>query len=446
MSSPQADPDLCVIGGSEAGLAACLGAVALGLSCVLVDDGDPSGLTNPDLALAALAEATAEPGRRAEAWQIMVQALARAASERRHARFAAMNVRLVRGTGRFIDATTLSAGDQVIRARRFFIATGGQQPAWRLAAALPAGTRLRVADLARREQPPRDILIVGGGVQAVAAAQSLARLGSRVTLAADALLPDIDPELKASLAARLNRDGVIVLPGHLQMVRDVAGRAEATLSTGAQITAAELLLAEESLPALQDLDVANAGLRLEGDKLVLDAGLRNSRRHILAIGRAAGARSSQEGVAQAGHALRTAFLPVPTRFKAHLVPLVTATDPQIAIVGRPCASGEGRVWRSPLAHTGGSALRGDTEGQVKIWTDRRDRVCCAGLVGSNVRELISFWTLAIAQGLTLAQVGEVVVPTPSLSESTRAIAVQDLARRLSSPMVRRGLRAARWFG
>ena len=446
MSSPQVDPDLCVIGGSEAGLAACLGAVALGLSCVLVDDGDPSGLTNPDLALVALADATAEPECHAEAWPRVAGALSRAAPDRRHARFAALNVRLVRGTGRFIDGATLRAGDQIIRARRFFIATGGRQPAWRLTAALPTGRRLVIADLARLEQPPRDVLIVGGGMQAISAAQSLARLGSRVTLAADALLPDLDPELVAPLKARLRQDGVTMLPGHLQMVRDVAGRAEATLSTGTQITATRLLLADESRPALQALDVGNAGLSMNGDNLRLDAGLRTSRRHILAIGRAAGARSSQAGVAQAGHALRSAFLPLPTRFKAPLVALVTATHPQIASVGRPCASGEGRVWRAPLAHTGGAALSGDTDGQIKVWTDRRGRVCGAGLVGSNVRDLIPFWTLTVARGLTLAQVGEVVPPTPSLSESIRAIAVQDLARRLGTPMVRRVVRAARWFG
>lgn len=446
MSGTEAVADLCVIGGSEAGLAACLGAVALGLTCVLVDDGDPSGLGNPDLALAALANAAADPSRHADAWEAVANALARAAPERRHARFGAMNVRLIRGCGRFGDGGALMVDGLAIRARRIFIATGGRQPAWRLTEGLLPGTRLSISDLGRLERSPRDILVVGGGPQAVSAAQSLARLGSRVTLAVGAVLPGFDPELTAPLVSQLRRDGVTFRTGHLQVARAVDGGVEAQLSDGPPLTAARLLLAEEGRPALDGLDLARVGLMQNRESLVLDAGLRTSRRHIHAIGRAAGAASTAEGVAQAGHALRAAFLRIPGRFRGELVPVATATEPQIGAVGRSSDAGEGRSWRWPLAQTGGAALLGLEGGEVKVSTDRRGRVIAAGLVGTDVRELLPFWSLAVTQGLTLAQLGQVAVPTPSRSESIRTIALQDLGQRLRSPWLRRALTAARWFG
>ena len=446
MPRTEAIPDLCIIGASEAGLAACLGAVALGLSCVLVDDGDPSGLDNPDLLLATLAHAAAEPAGRVEAWRSVRKALAQAAPERRHARFAAMNVRIVRGIARFGDATTLLSGGETIRARRFFIATGGVQPGWDSVEALPPEARPSITDLARLDDAPRDMLVVGGGPRAVSAAQSLARLGTRVTLAAPTLLPGFDPELAAPLVAGLRRDGVQLRSTLLQAAHPAPGGITARFADGTGMVASHLLLAEDGRPALKALDLERAGVAREDGSLVLDAGLRTTRRHILAVGRAAGAASSAEGIAQAGHALRAAFLPVPQRFRAELVPSVTATQPQIATVGRVMEGTGALVWRWPLEQTGGGALFGTSEGQIKVTTDRRGRILHAGLVGPQVRDLVPFWTLALSRGLTLGQLAGMAVPVPSLSEAVRSIAVQDLGRRLGSPWVRRMLQAARWLG
>ncbi|MDX7950674.1 FAD-dependent oxidoreductase [Lichenihabitans sp. Uapishka_5] len=446
MSSTQDRPDLCVIGASEAGLAACLGAVALGLSCVLVDDGDQSGYRNPDLTLAMLARAAADPARHAAAWTGLAQALAAAAPDRSHARFGALNVRLLRGRARFIDAATLQVGDATLRARRVFIATGGIQPSHRLAAGLPQGACLTVADVGQWRERPRAVLVVGGGLEALSIAQSLARLGSRVTLMSDALLPDVDPELAAPLLAQLRQDGVTIVPGPLQGVEASPGGVEARLPDGTSIEATHLILAEAWRPALEALDLARAGVATNAQGLVLDAGLRTSRRTILAIGRAAGAGSSPEGIMQAGHALKTAFTPVPGRLRPECVPVVSATLPEIATVGRLPAAAAARIWRWPLSQTGGALLAVDRDGSLKVVTDRHGRILWVGLVGSEVRELISFWSLAIARNLTLADLGDVLAPLPSRSEAHRAIVVQEIGRRLASPWVRRALNVMRRLG
>lgn len=440
MASADTNPDLCVIGASEAGLAVCLGAVALGVSCCLVDDGEPDGLRNPDLALATLARAANHEDRES-AWLSVARALARAAAERRHARFAALNIRILRGTARFLDPATLDCAGTRITARRFVIATGGCQPSWRLAESLGPGVRLSVADLCRVRTTPAAVLVVGGSAEAVAAAQSLARLGSRVTLAIDPLLPGFDPELATRLDPQLRRDGLSILDARLQLVRPRSGGASATFSNGATIDTPHLLLAEAPRPAVEALDPTQASLALCNGTLKLDASLRTSKPHIFAVGRAAGARSTAEGVAQAGHVLRAALTPVPGRLKPEAMPLVTATRPEIAQVGRLDGGAGTRVFRTPLS----SPEPGAAGSLLKVVTDRRGRVIGAGLVGREVRDLLPFWSLAVSRGLTLADLGDVVPPSPSASESLRAIVVQDLARRLSSPWARHALRVMRRF-
>lgn len=440
MASAKTSPDLCVIGASEAGLAVCLGAVALGATCWLVDDGASDGLRNPDLALATLARvATSDSDT---AWQTLARALAGAAAERRHARFAALNVRILRGTASFLDPKILDCGDTRVTARRFVVATGGFQPSWRLADGLAPGVRLSVADLCRLRKTPAAVLVVGGGAEAVAAAQSLARLGSRVTLATAAVLPDLDPELVARLKPHLHRDGISIVDATLHLVRPSRLGAVAAFSNGLTLEVPHLLLAETPHPALAALEPAKAGLTLAGRGLTLDLTLRTSKPHIFAVGRAAGARSTAEGVAQAGMVLRAALTPLPGRLKPALTPLVAATRPEIAQVGRLGRRDGDRAFRTPLPSAGGDA----TGGMLKVVTDRRGRVVGAGLIGPDVREMLPFWSLAVARGLTLADLGDVVAPTASVSESLRAIAIQDLARRLASPWVRQGLRMVRRLG
>ncbi|MBE7219968.1 MAG: NAD(P)/FAD-dependent oxidoreductase, partial [Caulobacteraceae bacterium] len=404
----------------------------------LIDDGESDGTRNPDVALATLARLAAASGKGSEIGPALSRSLAAAAAERRLARFAAMNIRILRGMGRFLDAATVAVGDERVKARRFVIATGGRQPSWRWAEDLASGVRLSLADLCRLRTAPEAVLVLGGSAEAVSAAQSLARLGSRVTLVAEALLPGYDPELLGRLEPRLRRDGIAVLRGTLERAQATPSGALATLSDGTTLTVPHLLFAEAPHPALAPLDPERAGLALRDGALVLDAALRTSKPHIFAVGRVAGARSTAEGTAQAAHVLRAALMPVAGRLKPEMVPLVAVTRPEIAQVGRLVADAGTRAFRTPLPSHADEA-----GGLLKVVVDRRGRIIGAGLAGSGAPDLLPFWSLAIARGLTLTDLRDAIPPSPSAAESLRAIVVQDLAWRLASPWVRHALRVAR---
>ena len=431
-----ARPDLCVIGAGDAGRAAAIGGVALGLNVVLVDAGDGSEV-DPTLLLEALRieamggalQANGAGPSFAELRDRLNGRVARAAADRRLARLAAMTIGVIRDTGRFKDSTTLVAGGRSIRARRFMIATGAT------ADRTAGGQAGSIGSLLRWSALPDRLAVVGAGANALSFAQSLCRLSTSVTVRADTPLPDTDPELSALLLQRMRTEGVAF---HAELPRDGSGDGSLTIETG------------RDHPRLQALSVGSAGIETAADGLILDPSLRTTNRRVYAIGRAAGAKSVAESLAQAGIALRAAFFRLPFRPQPAAVPFTTLTDPQIATVGlsesEARALGAVKVRRWPLAETDAGALQGVTFGHLKVITDPAGRVLGAGIVGTNARDLIGVWSLAVAQRLSLDDLATVGAAMPSFSEASRRIALSHRAETLAGPWVRRLARASLWFG
>ncbi len=123
-------------------------------------------------------------------------------------RFEGLGVHVIRDWARFISKTEVQAGETVIEARRFVIATGSSP----LVPPIPGldgvdyFTNETIFDLRER---PDHLLIVGGGPIGMEMAQAHLRLGCKVTVVegAKALGKD-DPELAAIVLDRLRGEGV----------------------------------------------------------------------------------------------------------------------------------------------------------------------------------------------------------------------------------------------
>src|SRR5689334_20307761 len=136
-------PDICVIGGGPGGIRLAVAAANAAVPVVLIEKG-PLGGTNladgavPSKALIAAASEY-ETLRRGPAFGVTGQALrVDFAKVREHTaavrsavaatvsaeRLGALGVKVIAGAARFVDPRTVSAGDTIVRARRFVIATG----------------------------------------------------------------------------------------------------------------------------------------------------------------------------------------------------------------------------------------------------------------------------------------------------------------------------------
>lgn len=197
--------------------------------------------------------------------------------------------------------------------------------------------------------PPPAAVVLGAGRTGCALAQALARVGSTVTLVevAGRVLPRCAPEISGIIAAALRRDGVRLITGAriVTVAPTLDGGAWVGTGGGEDVAADRLIVATGHRAAVDGLNLPMAGIELaaSGRAPVVDARLRTSNHRVFAAGAVVGTAGAADAAAAMGrlaarHALahRIAGPRVP-----HLpswpevpVPWTTATDPQVALVGR----------------------------------------------------------------------------------------------------------------
>jgi pyruvate/2-oxoglutarate dehydrogenase complex dihydrolipoamide dehydrogenase (E3) component len=159
-------------------------------------------------------------------------------------RFEGLGVQVIRDFGRFISPTEVQAGDTVIEARRFVIATGSRPfvPPIPGIDGVPYFTNETIFDL---REKPEHLIVIGGGPIGMEMAQAHRRLGCEVTVieGAKALGKD-DPEAAAVVIDALKAEGIRILED-AQAAKSRAGpaRSGSTTKDGQVIEGSHLLMA-----------------------------------------------------------------------------------------------------------------------------------------------------------------------------------------------------------
>jgi pyruvate/2-oxoglutarate dehydrogenase complex dihydrolipoamide dehydrogenase (E3) component len=468
ISSPttRLEVDLCVIGAGSGGLSVAAGAAAFGRRVVLIEKHKMGGdCLNygcvPSKALIASARRahamrTAAPfGIKAVEPTIdyvcvnkhVQSVIASIAPNDSVERFQALGVQVIQAAGRFIDGKTVAAGDFVIAARRFVIATGSS-PAVPPIPGLDEIDYFTNETLFQNAVRPEHLIVIGGGPIGMEMAQAHRRLGSRVTVieGAKALGKD-DPELASQLVDMIRAEGVDVREGTSARVvmRTAEGvRIEVKGPSGADvIDGSHILLAVGRRPNMSDLNLTAAGVRFEKSGIVVDRGLRTSNRKIFAIGDVAGGpQFTHVANYHAGIVLRRALFRLPAKVQAGHIPWVTFTEPELAHVGLSEADAlakklKVRVLRWPFHENDRAQAELETQGHVKVVTDGRGRILGATILGAQAGELIQMWSLAISQGLGIRAMTAWISPYPTLSEANKRAAYRFFVDSAGSPLLRR---------
>jgi pyruvate/2-oxoglutarate dehydrogenase complex dihydrolipoamide dehydrogenase (E3) component len=140
--------------------------------------------------------------------------------------------------------------------------------------------------------------------------------------------------------------------------------------------------------------------------------------------------------------IRNALFRQPVRMDATAIPHVIYTDPEIAQTGLTEAQARARGKRVRILRRGfhdndRAQTERQTRGHIKVLADAKGRILGATIVGAQAGELITTWTLAVAQGLNLRNIADLVVPYPTLSEVGKRAAIDFFVPRLTQPLLRR---------
>ena len=453
-------PDICVIGAGAGGLSVAAGAARLGVSVVLIEKGEMGGdclnagcvPSKTLIASAHIAQAMRDAARfgvhavepRVEWLAVrkrIKQTIAAIAPNDSQARYEAMGVRVIRATARFVDGKTVEAGEFVVRARRFVLATGSSSlvPPIHGLEFVRYLTNETIFDI---DVLPRRLIVVGGGVQGLELAQAFRRRE--------------DPELAAVARDRLRREGVDIREG--KKIARIEPRPEGVRVVIAgheveeTIDGTHLLVAAGRKANVDNLGLEAAGVKFDRAGATTGGNLRTSNRRVYAVGDVAGvAQLTAAANYQAGLVLRQALFRLPARPRHENVPRVTYTDPEIAWVGLSETQARERhrkirVLRWSFAENDRARAEDATEGHIKVVTARDGRVLGCGVVGRVAGELIAPWSLAVSKGLMAQDMANTVFAYPTLSEISRRAAFGVYADRIDRPWVTSVLRFLRRFG
>lgn len=458
--------DICVIGAGSGGLSVAAAAAAFGRSVVLIERHKMGGdCLNfgcvPSKALLAA-------GKRAHAMRtasefgiagIDPEINPRAVHDHVHRviaaiapndsaeRFTGLGVRVILAAARFVDKSTVVAGEHRIKARRFVIATGSSPAVPPIPGldGVPYFTNETIFDSQDRLH---DLIVIGGGPIGLELAQAHSRLGSRVTVieAAKALGKD-DPELTKVVLEQLRGEGITILETtKVERVEGGLGRVRVHVASGDKthvIDGTHLLVAAGRKPTTSDLGLEAAGIRYDAKGIKVNAGLKTSNRRVFAIGDVAGGlQFTHVANYHAGIVIRRALFRVPAKVDNRIIPWVTYTEPELAHVGLSEAeaaktAGKVNVLRWPYHENDRAQTERETVGQIKVITAKNGKILGATVVGAQAGELIGMWALAISQKMKIKAMIDWISPYPTLAEINKRAAYRYYATAPTNPKVRK---------
>ncbi|PWK55879.1 dihydrolipoyl dehydrogenase family protein [Roseicyclus mahoneyensis] len=464
--------DICIIGAGSGGLSVAAGAVQMGADVVLIEAHKMGGdCLNygcvPSKALLAAghkAHATAQGAFGTEGHptvpdfaaakdhvQATIDHIAPVDSQER---FEGLGVRVIRDRARFISDTEVQAGDHVITARRFVIATGSRPfvPPIPGLDAVPHHTNETIFELRER---PEHLIIIGGGPIGMEMAQAHRRLGCKVTvLEGQEALGRDDPEAAAIVLGALRAEGIEIVDGaQVSAVSGTEGAIRVETDDGRSFDGSHLLVAVGRQVNVEGLDLDKAHVGFDRRGVTVDSGLRSTNRRVYAVGDAAGGlQFTHVAGYHAGVIIRPMLFGLPAKARTDHIPWVTYTDPELAQVGLTEAEARKKhgdrlfVARADFAHNDRAIATGQAQGFAKVMVVK-GRPVGATIVGPQAGELIQIWALAIANRLKMSAIAGMVAPYPTLGEiNKRAAGAYFSPKLFDSPLVKRVVRAVqRWL-
>lgn len=469
--APRGRYNLVVIGAGTAGLVSAAGAAALGARVALIEKHLMGGdCTNygciPSKALIRSARAAfsvreapdfgVSPGGSTEAdfsrvMERMRRLRAEISANDSAQRFSGLGVDVYFGEASFIGRNEIVVEETILPFSKAIIAAGGR-PAEPPVPGLKEAGYLTNETVFSLEKLPPSLLVIGAGPIGCELAQTFRRFGSEVVLITRGkwLLPRDDADAAAILQRRFEREGIHMIfgarilraetgEGLKQLVYD-SGRGEE------RVTGSEILAAVGRRPNVDGLNLEAVGVESNEQGVVVDDRLRTSNPDICAAGDVCSSyKFTHAAEAMARVALQNALFFGRKKVSDLVIPWCTYTDPEIAHVGITVGEAQRRgsevtTFTKNLAEVDRAILDGETEGYVRLYTNRSDgRLLGATMVGAHAGESIGEAVLAMTQHLKVGDLSGIIHPYPTQAEAIKRAADLQFRSRLK-PWMRNVLR------
>ena len=375
-------------------------------------------------------------------------------------RFQKMGVKVIMGTGEFVDKNTIQAGNNIITARYVVIATGSR-------AVIPPIAGLKDIDKSKvltnetifqLKERPDHLIIIGGGPIGMEMGQAHVCLGCPVSIIDHGtVMPRDDQKAVAIVKHQLIKDGIAFYEGaSIKNIKSSGKNITVTIvnSRGKteNITGSHILLAAGRQGNIQSLHLDRAGIKHNGRSITVDNRLRTNRKNIYAIGDCNGGPQFTHAAGyQAGIIIRQVCFKMPAKVNYAALPWVTYTSPELAQVGMNEAMAAAKYGKKykvatwPFHENDRAVAEGETDGFAKIIADKKSRVIGGTIVGPHAGDMILTVGLAINKKCTLGDLAGVIAPYPSRGEIIKRAAGSYYTPILFSNKTRRVVKLLQWL-
>ncbi len=277
------------------------------------------------------------------------------------------------------------------------------------------------------------LLIIGGGVIGMEFASIYSSLGQRVTVieAMDRILPGMDREIGQNLKMILKKRGADIRTGARveKIEAEEMGlaccftekesreriKADAILIATGRKPRTDGLFAQESSPQVK-------AIKTDHGRILVDACYETSLAGVYAVGDVIGGIQLAHAASAQGRIAAAHMAGAASDIRADLIPSCVYTSPEIGCVGLSVDEAKEQgipviTKKYPMSANGKSVLTLQERGVIKVVADRESRrVLGAQMMCARATDMISQFTQAIANHLTLEDMEKVVYPHPTFSE------------------------------
>jgi glutathione reductase (NADPH) len=336
-------------------------------------------------------------------------------------------VRYIRGSGRFLDKSSVEVNGERMTARHIVVATGGRA----IVPALP-GAELGITSDGFFElgQRPKRVAVVGSGYVACELAGAFHELGAEVELfiRREHLLMSFDAMLGKSLMREMHERGITVHPQVMPArVREDSGLKTLTTADGRDFSGFDCLLWAIGRDSnVAGLELGKAGVAVdEGDYVITDAFQNTNVAGIYSIGDVTGRAALTPVAIAAGRRLSDRLFggKADRRLDYNLIPTVIFTHPPIGTVGASEAEARAQYGDAVKVYVADFTPMYHALTTRKTHTDMK--LVCIGpeqkiigchIIGTGADEMLQGFAVAIRMGATKSDFDDTVAIHPTSAE------------------------------
>lgn len=336
------------------------------------------------------------------------------------------NLRLVKGTARFVDAHTVEAAGETFTADYIIIATGS------VSAMLPIPGHDLPGVITSREMLsldsiPKRLCIIGAGVIGLEFASIFRTFGSEVTVVefAKEVLPHFDSDLAKRLRQSLGKRSITIETQSgvtaIEAVEDGLKVIYERKGKTAEVVADKVLMAVGRRANTASLNLADVGVETDRRGIVVNDRMQTSVPHIYAIGDVNGLMMLAHAASFQGERALHAIMGRDDELRLDVMPAAVFTMPEVATVGMTeddCkAQGVAYSAKKAFFRANGKALcLGESEGYCKLIVAEDGKLLGCHIYGPHASDLVQEACALITKNGTVEDLRNIIHTHPTLSE------------------------------